>query len=503
MQPDPLILLPAIRHEVSRQDFFGQALKDGLSPILLLRASEGLAQLVLRQGELPAILRELRPAQRALLERAVALLEQSKLAHPSQILGAIQHPSPAGSPGEEDVAAYEILLEAIAASIGVLSLERQRRPSIAGELNAICHAASRIEARMRAAYKAALARVKATLDATSDQSGEETIEPTEARLTAALRNRFPEHPTIEARDLRRISGVNAQEIYFFELANHPTSSGPMVLRRGSDYNLTGGSIADEFELLSYLHSQGVRVPRVLMAERDLAWFGTEFSVMERMRGAAQTPKSLGESGPAVALDVAKTLAQFHRVEASKLTGRHGQGRSSLTELLRTRIDRFYSRWQAQRSESSLAVEAGYDWLRANIGTVQGDVSLVHGDCNFRNILIDGNRVSALLDWELAHAGHPAEDLAYVRPDIEQILPWSEFVAAYEAAGGPHVSEHALRYFAVWANVWRTSMAAWLSAAYSRGEHQNFIFATVAFHEYYTTLDDLCAFMDTQAYEVDR
>ncbi|MET0656848.1 MAG: phosphotransferase family protein [Steroidobacteraceae bacterium] len=502
MQPDPRTLLPAIRREVSRQDFFGQALKDGLSPILLLRASEGLAQLVLRQGELPAILRELRPAQRALLDRAVELLEQSKLAHPPPVVKAIQHPLPAGSPGEEDIAAYEILVEAIAASIGVLSQERERTPALAGELDAICHTASRIEGRMRAAYRAALARLRTTLDATTERSGAASIAPTAARLTAALRNRFPEHPAIEARELRRISGLNAQDIFFFELAHHPLS-GPMVLRRGSDYNLTGGSMADEFELLSYLHSQGVRVPRVLMAERDLAWFGTEFSVMERMPGAAQPPKSWGEAGPAIALDIANTLAQFHRVDASSLTGRHGQNGRSLSELLRIRIEQFYSRWQAQRNESSLAVEAGYDWLRSHMSMVRGDVSLVHGDCNFRNILIDGSKVSALLDWELAHAGHPAEDLAYIRPDIEQLLPWNEFVAAYEAAGGPHVSEQALRYFAVWANVWRTSMGAWLSAAYTRGEHQSFIFATVAFHENYATLDDLCAFMDTQAYEVDQ
>jgi aminoglycoside phosphotransferase (APT) family kinase protein len=41
----------------------------------------------------------------------------------------------------------------------------------------------------------------------------------------------------------------------------------------------------------------------------------------------------------------------------------------------------------------------------------GDV-IVHGDFGPQNLLVDGGRVSALLDWELAHRGDPIEDLAW-------------------------------------------------------------------------------------------
>ena len=42
----------------------------------------------------------------------------------------------------------------------------------------------------------------------------------------------------------------------------------------------------------------------------------------------------------------------------------------------------------------------------------GRVCLVHGDFNPKNLLVDpsGLRLTALIDWEFAHAGHPATDL---------------------------------------------------------------------------------------------
>ena len=168
--------------------------------------------------------------------------------------------------------------------------------------------------------------------------------------------------------------------------------------------------------------------------------------------------------------------------------------------MRSLIERFYSRWQAERVDGSMVLESGFAWLRSNAALLDDRVSIVHGDCNLRNVLVDNGRVSALLDWELAHAGHAAEDLAYIRPDVEAIMPWGEFLDAYAAAGGRPVSARALRYFDVWRDVWRTSMAACIYGAFIRGEHHSFIFGTVAFNEYYATLDTLASYMVNHAFK---
>jgi aminoglycoside phosphotransferase (APT) family kinase protein len=74
---------------------------------------------------------------------------------------------------------------------------------------------------------------------------------------------------------------------------------------------------------------------------------------------------------------------------------------------------------------------------------------VHGDAHFGNVLAEGDRLVCVTDWEFAHAGHPAEDLAFCRTSIESIMPWSEFLAEYRSAGGPEVSEPQLRFFRIW------------------------------------------------------
>jgi aminoglycoside phosphotransferase (APT) family kinase protein len=52
------------------------------------------------------------------------------------------------------------------------------------------------------------------------------------------------------------------------------------------------------------------------------------------------------------------------------------------------------------------------WLRAN-APVNDVTTLVHGDFKAGNVLLDGDEISAVLDWETAHLGDPREDLGWV------------------------------------------------------------------------------------------
>jgi aminoglycoside phosphotransferase (APT) family kinase protein len=55
--------------------------------------------------------------------------------------------------------------------------------------------------------------------------------------------------------------------------------------------------------------------------------------------------------------------------------------------------------------------------------------IVHGDFGPQNVLIEGDRITALVDWEFAHIGQPVEDLAWAEwivrmhhPDAVDALP---------------------------------------------------------------------------------
>ncbi|MET0985510.1 MAG: phosphotransferase, partial [Steroidobacteraceae bacterium] len=169
----------------------------------------------------------------------------------------------------------------------------------------------------------------------------------------------------------------------------------------------------------------------------------------------------------------------------------GRDDSAQAHVLR-RIDDFCERWMQNRTDPSVTMEAAFSWLRENIGCIGPELSLVHGDCNFRNILLDGDRVSAILDWELAHPGCAAEDLSYIKTDVEKVMSWQEFFAAYLSHGGIPVRDAAIRYFEVWADVWRTALAAMCHAGYLNGEHHSYLYGSIGHNEFYNSLDPLCA-----------
>ena len=58
-----------------------------------------------------------------------------------------------------------------------------------------------------------------------------------------------------------------------------------------------------------------------------------------------------------------------------------------------------------------AIELGLRWLRENVPASHGLV-LVHADFRLGNFVVDEDGIVAVLDWEMAHLGEPAEDLGW-------------------------------------------------------------------------------------------
>jgi aminoglycoside phosphotransferase (APT) family kinase protein len=98
---------------------------------------------------------------------------------------------------------------------------------------------------------------------------------------------------------------------------------------------------------------------------------------------------------------------------------------------------------------SKIVDAAIAWLRAHSDLAGDTLSLVHNDFGFHNVLVNGDTLTAILDWELAKAGHPASDLGYIKHFVDKVVPWDEFIARYVEAGGFRIPAETIRYHAVW------------------------------------------------------
>jgi aminoglycoside phosphotransferase (APT) family kinase protein len=62
--------------------------------------------------------------------------------------------------------------------------------------------------------------------------------------------------------------------------------------------------------------------------------------------------------------------------------------------------------------ASPTFDVAFRWLREHLPE-PADLTLVHGDFRNGNLMVDGNGLRGVLDWELAHRGDPAEDLGWL------------------------------------------------------------------------------------------
>jgi aminoglycoside phosphotransferase (APT) family kinase protein len=158
------------------------------------------------------------------------------------------------------------------------------------------------------------------------------------------------------------------------------------------------------------------------------------------------------------------MAELHAIPALRELGDLTDSiRTELWDLsrqdcIRRYIANWYSYYLAEEHTPSPSVAALFGWLLDNVPKRAGMPSLLHGDIGFHNFLFHEGRMSALVDWEFAHIGDPAEDLGYVKVTVGKSLDWDRFMARYYAAGGMAVDNRTVHYFQIWAFV-RNAAAA--------------------------------------------
>jgi aminoglycoside phosphotransferase (APT) family kinase protein len=119
-----------------------------------------------------------------------------------------------------------------------------------------------------------------------------------------------------------------------------------------------------------------------------------------------------------------------------------------------------------------ALELALRWLRAHAPS-PSEIALVHGDFRTGNFMVTPDGLSAVLDWEFAHWGSPAEDLAWIsvrdwrfnqlKKPIGGFAQRADFYADYERASGKRVDREEVHWWEVMGNV------RWAAASIHQGE----------------------------------
>jgi aminoglycoside phosphotransferase (APT) family kinase protein len=162
----------------------------------------------------------------------------------------------------------------------------------------------------------------------------------------------------------------------------------------------------EARLLAAAASAGVPVPGVVAASDDDEALGAAYMILERVDGEAIPRRILRDpefeqARPQLVGQATAALARIHTIDPGSVPGLETTDPLEAWKLVLHGL-----------GEPHPAFEIAFRWLEANRPPLRRP-RLVHGDFRLGNLMVGPDGLRAVLDWELAHAGDPAEDLGWM------------------------------------------------------------------------------------------
>ncbi|MBX3595038.1 phosphotransferase family protein [Sphingomonas sp.] len=253
---------------------------------------------------------------------------------------------------------------------------------------------------------------------------------------------------------------------------------PLVVRMPA-LTLADGGLAREFDLLRVLADTVVPVPEAYLIDASGRFLGRPAMLIERVAGVADRKvHGTGASRPsdptlslARARAVANALADIHHVDPTTLPLPPADA-----DPARSAIDAIDAQIRRHEREAMPELRLAMLWLRENAPPAPERRALVHGDFRPANLMIDGSRITAVLDWEFSHIGDPAADIGwyltpYYRADHLIAGAWEaeDFLSCYEARLGAFADRAAIRFWSIHAMVRLAAIALASLDAFRAGE----------------------------------
>jgi aminoglycoside phosphotransferase (APT) family kinase protein len=287
-------------------------------------------------------------------------------------------------------------------------------------------------------------------------------------LAAALRGSLGP-VTIEG--MTRMSGGASRETWAFDAISGDGSRTELVLRRDPPGRPgEPGAMSREARAISAARAAGLAVPEVLLCTDGPDLGGSAGLVMRRVAGETIARRILRDDAYRGAREgLVRQLAVF-------AAGLHGLDPPADLPVpdpvqdLRATLATF--------GQPSRVFELALRTLEDGPPPAR-QPAMVHGDLRLGNLIVGPQSLRAVIDWELVHAGNPAEDLGWfcvkawrfgASAPAAGVGTREELLAAYRAAGGADIGLEELRWWEIlgtlrWGVICMSQAAAHLSGAH--------------------------------------
>ena len=290
---------------------------------------------------------------------------------------------------------------------------------------------------------------------------------------------------VQVLSLRRLAGGASQEVWLVHVSDDTGSERDMVLRHdmGGALSAVARTRVEEYALMKAAHKAGVPVPRVLyeplvLEEREA--FFMDFISGETIGRRLVRDQIYAQTRAVLPSQAMHALVDIHAIETTGLPFLcRPQTALDLVAALECDLEAC--------CEGHPALELGLRWLRLHAPPLER-MALVHGDFRIGNFVVGTEGLRGVLDWELAHAGDPDEDLGWFcvrawRFGCDQlaaggITTREHLLQLHRAAGGHDVTLERLRYWEMFGNVKWGIIALSQAARHLRGDALSVELATL-------------------------
>ncbi|HJU10748.1 MAG TPA: phosphotransferase family protein [Candidatus Binataceae bacterium] len=279
------------------------------------------------------------------------------------------------------------------------------------------------------------------------------------RLQAALRRHIGEPGTIH--NLQRLTGGANRTTMSFD-ADVQGRRIELIIQLGAEVSDPVAGVtpevttADQARLMMAAQRRGAPAPKIMAILEPADELGQGY-ISERVAGETLGPRILRDQRFAAARKLmarqcGEILAAIHRIEPAEVPFLMSQDAATHLAAHRRVVDYYQFRMPA--------LELALKWLEKHLPHNHRH-TVVHGDFRTGNFIVGEEGIRCVLDWELAQAGDPIQDLGWLC-----IRTWrfggsgpvggfghrEDLYAAYEKASGYAVESKHAKFWEAFGNV---------------------------------------------------